>query len=274
MAQALETQKALFKLRPTIVNVLSTVCLLSLSSMPVVLAATTALGDVVSVDTMSTLDNSPLTRGEAVQRVVDYFDLKVTNAKLLQSCFLVPDECFFAFTAMSDFDGISFKPLILYPDVKSGNKYSDAINTATILGIVRGNINVDQTPFYPNHYLTRIQALKVIFGATGQLAWKEKFEMEDDYWYKQSLDKKFLISDIDPQSQEEWWYGRYGAFAISAGLIKNQESFRPNDAVTGKEMASFMQQAQNFKNQHISVTDVQTTQETQQPAVTIEQTLN
>lgn len=294
MAQALETQKALSKLRPTIVNVLSTVCLLSLSSMPLVFAETSPVDSAVPVDMEMTMedkgldvttepvptltsvdvsnsfnDNEPLTRGEAVQRVVDFFDLEVSHAKFLKSCFLVPDECFFAFTAMSDFDGISFDPLTLYPDVKSGNKYADAINTATILGIVRGHINIDQTPFYPNHYLTRIQALKVILGATEQLPWKEKFEMEDDYWNKQSLDKKYWVADIDPNSEDEWWYGRYVAFALDAGIIEDQKYLRPNDAITGSEMTELMERAQNSVIKP-PVLDAQPTQETQQPTVTIE----
>lgn len=321
MTQALETQKALSKLRPTIVNVLSTVCLLSLSSMPVVLAETSAIVDVMPVDIQMTMEteevdvaqnptpslttvevpvepivtpvvpevavptmtvvevndasneNTPLTRGEAVQRVVDFFDLEVSHAKLLKSCFLVPDECFFAFTAMSDFDGISFDPLTLYPDVKSGNKYADAINTATILGIVRGHINIDQTPFYPNHYLTRIQALKVILGATEQLPWKEKFEMEDDYWNKQSLDKKYWVADIDPNSEDQWWYGRYAAFALDAGIIQDQKYLRPNDAITGEELTELMERAQNTVNKPV-VIDVQPTEEIQPPPATSEQTLN
>jgi hypothetical protein len=281
MTQALETQKALFKLRPTIVNVLSTVCLLSLSSMPMAFAALSLENEILTVDNVadiqvsygSTHGDEPLTRGEAVQRVVDFFDLETHNQKFIESCFQVPDECFFVFSAMSDFDGITFDPLTLYPDVKIGNKYSEAINIATLLGLVHGYLSENQTPFHPNHYLTRIQALKVIFGATNQLSWKEKFEMDEDYWHAQSLDEKYRVGDVDPNSEDEWWYGRYVAFAIDAGLIEDQEYFRPNEAVTGAEMTEFMDRAKKFTDQP-TVIDEQAIQETQQQTVTMEQTLN
>jgi len=244
--------------------------------------------ETITQETTQTLDVSPLTgptfydapdaekiltRGEAIQNVVNFFDLENRYKTLIDSCYKFPDECFFVFSAMSDFDGIKFKPLLLYPDVSSGNKYAGAIDTATILGLVHGYLNEDQTPFHPNYYITRIQALKVILGASQLLSWKDKFELDEDYWQQQSQKGSFQVADVNGQNPDEWWYGRYVAFALDAGIAEDERYFRPNDAITSGEMTEFMARALDYENTNAQLNE-QAVPQTQQPTDPSTQAIN
>ena len=188
-----------------------------------------------------------MTRGEAISDIVASFDLKNARDGLITRCLSVPDDCFFVFSAISDYDDIQFSPLILYPDVFPANKFYDAINTATIFGLVHGYIGEESTPFHPDYPISRIQALKVIMGAAGLMDWKDKFELAQD------IPEKTPFTDIDPANPGMWWYTRYINKACETGLIDCAEGsiFRPYDGITRDELNQIITKAKTINPQVI-----------------------
>ena len=184
---------------------------------------------------------SAMTRGEAVSKIVAAFDLEKKQVKFLRDCIKHPDECFFVFAAMSNYDGIQFFPLILYPDVFPAYKYYGAINTASMLGLVHGYLEEETSPFHPEAEMTRIQALKVVLGAADLLKWKDKFEMTDaDYV------KDLPFTDPEITSTDGWWYSRYLGFALERELIDPVATFEPDRAITQSELNDLVARTIDF----------------------------
>jgi len=185
---------------------------------------------------LTNLDSGQLlNRGEAVDFIVASFKLKNKFKKFISSCARAPDECFFAFSAMSHYNGIQFSPLILYPDVFPAHKNYSAINIATMLNLVRGFLDEPNSPFHPEIGMTKIQALKVVLGASDQLRWKDKFEMTSAD-YHQDLP----YSDKEIYLPENWWYGRYMDFALQKGIIDKTEFFGCDQIITKGELAQMV----------------------------------
>jgi hypothetical protein len=184
--------------------------------------------------------NRMLTRGAAVSKIVESFNLKKNYCTYIAKCMSNADECFFTFAAMSSFDGISFSPLRLYPDVQPNYRYYDDINVASILGLVHGYMGEKSTPFKPEIVMTRIQALKVVLGAAELMKWKEKFEVGNI--------GESVFSDIDPLDDDKWWYARYANFAVMNGIITKDEKFYPDDVIRAAELILFIEKALEYKN--------------------------
>jgi len=191
-----------------------------------------------------------LTRGEAVNRIVEAFNLKTSKKAYIADCLAHADECFFVFSAMSDFDDISFQPLKLYPDVNENFRYYDSINIASMLGLVHGYLDEEKTPFKPEIVISRIQALKIVLAASDTMRWKEKFELE-------SLPKEISpFADVDADNPGMWWYSRYLNFALKANIIGNEEYFRPNDPVTLEELAQMVDNTIKYKEDSADDTQI------------------
>lgn len=166
-----------------------------------------------------------ISRGAAVSKIVQAFDLQSREKSFLNDCFLHLEDCFFVFGAMSHFDAISFQPLVIYPDVTSGYRFYDEIIIATMLGLVHGHLEEKNSPFHPRAAMTRIHAMKVILGAAKLLPWKERFEIAvqtNDY---------------------TWWYPRYVNFARESGFIEEEKAFQPDEPITEKEFENLLQHA-------------------------------
>jgi hypothetical protein len=190
-----------------------------------------------------------LTRGEAVSEVVTSFDLADKNHSLIKDCLQVPDDCFFVFSVMSDYDDIRFSPLILYPDVFPANKYYNAINTATILGLVHGYLGEQSTPFHPEDRITRIQGLKMILGAAGLMTWKDKFELIKDA-LTDSMPPVF--ADVNTGNPKMWWYERYIDKACEINVIDcNGGDFRPDETITKAELAGMVSKTLSYDAEKI-----------------------
>lgn len=177
-----------------------------------------------------------LTRGEAVSRIVQAFGLKNKYKTFLDDCMLHPDECFFVFSAQSDFDQITFTPLRLYPDVPLAYRYAEDIHVATMLELVHGYTNVEQTPFFPQKNITRIQALKIIMGAGEFIKWKERFELTD-------ADININLPFKDIQADKEWWYPRYLEVALNKNIIDSSKFFYPHKHISFLEFENMLQRA-------------------------------
>ena len=182
--------------------------------------------------------NLPLTRGAAVYRIIDSFELNRTRKTYLQECRQRPDECFFVFAAMSDYDDISFSPLNLYPDVFQKYRYYDAINTASMLGLIHGYLDENKTPFRPELAMTRIQALKVVLGASDRMDWKDQFELTEE-----ESGQRSVYMDNALSSEDNWWYHRYLIYAYDNNIVSEKDFFRPDEPVIVAELIEMMDNA-------------------------------
>lgn len=221
------------------------VSLILSSALPVYAQTQQMTGTTVVNSTQQTSNpNSQrfLSRGEAVHQTVQTFDLRKKNADFINDCLNHLDECFFAFTAATRYYQVSLNPLKLYPDVSSVYAYADDINLATMLGLVHGNVDEKNSPFYPRAYMTRIQALKVVLGAAKMMDWREKFELVRDLGNEDSLRAQTTIfKDVDAQKDDTWWYPRYVNFALDSGVIDAGEYFRPDEPITAAEYQYLLQ---------------------------------
>jgi len=189
-----------------------------------------------------------LTRGEAVNNIVEAFNLQKRQKSFLLDCLRHADDCFFAFSAMSDYDGINFSPLILYPDVFPAYKHYKAINIASMLGLVHGFLDENTSPFHPEEGMTRIQALKVVLGAADAMRWMERFELEQKSADSGGPDYLLPYRDIDPENDAMWWYSRYMRFALENGIMDSGEYFRPDEPVTEAELNDMITRALDFSS--------------------------
>jgi len=184
----------------------------------------------------------PVSRGEATYLILNKFDLKNKKRAFLNACAERPAECFFVFTAMSDFDDIAFEPFLkLYPDVTEKYRYYSAIIMASMLGLIHGYMDEEKTPFKPEIVMTRIQVLKVILGAADLLRWKERFELSPA-----ELEKNDTFADEALSNPEKWWYPRYLDFAVIHGLVPEGDLFRPDEPVTLGELMQILDSTQNY----------------------------
>jgi hypothetical protein len=172
------------------------------------------------------VDNSEyLSRGEATDLVVRHFNLEKKNENFLKECKKNPGECLFSFSARTNFDEFRLEPLILYPDVYPAYKYYKSINTASKLDIVSGYFAEADSPFRPEQKIKKIEALKLVFGASGMLDWKEKFELEQN-WLSFGGDK--------------WWYARYIAEAVNKGLWVTAQNVDTEEEISKKEFLEIL----------------------------------
>ncbi|MFA5830186.1 MAG: S-layer homology domain-containing protein [Candidatus Gracilibacteria bacterium] len=185
-----------------------------------------------------------LSRGEIVSRTVQAFDLRNKQKSFIQSCLTHLDQCFFAFTGMSRFS-IKLEPdLVLYPDVSVAYSYYDDVNLATMLGIVHGYIDEKESPFYPRSFMTRMEALKVILGASKLLDWKERFELVASLGGEENLEQQMTSFADVKGTGDHWWYPRYVNLALEKGIIDQDKSFRPNEYITEGEFQNMLDKAQ------------------------------
>ncbi len=183
-----------------------------------------------------------VTRAELVKVIIDAFDLRNRKKDFLESCYEHKEFCFFNFTAMSSFNGISIEPeLILYPDVFPNHKYYSYVNDATILGIVNGYLSADNSPFRPDTHVTKIQALKMILSASDLVPAKYKFELAEELGSYMALAKQFsYFSDINPLIDSMWWMPRYVNIAVEKGIIEKSKFFMPNEKISKDELNSWI----------------------------------
>ena len=198
-------------------------------------------GEVLGTE-RSYRDGDVVNRAELVKQVVDRLKLKEVRAENLDKCLEHREFCLFNFMAMSDFNGLSLDPLLLYPDINADHQYYEEINVATMLGIVNGYLSVDQSPFYPDKSVSRVQALKVVLGAAGLVDQKYKFELVQSLGSAENVaNQESLFLDVNPKITHMWWYPRYVNFAAEKGIVEASDLFRPDDDITMGELDDFIE---------------------------------
>ncbi|MFA6992684.1 MAG: hypothetical protein WC269_05430, partial [Candidatus Gracilibacteria bacterium] len=122
--------------------------------------------------------DKPVSRGELVSMVFEKFNLTERKKDYFDDCKKHLEFCLFNFITVSTFDNLKLSPdLILYPDVLPISKYYNNINFGTMLGLLNGYSAEIDSPFHPERNVSRIQALKIIFGAADLVSPKYKFEL-------------------------------------------------------------------------------------------------
>ena len=216
--------------------------------------AESATQEAAGVDTMETaggqtvdigVDNvdNLVTRGEAVHEVVTAFDLANKQKNFIKDCLFHLDECFFAFSARSDYDEIRFQPLILYPDVFPAYKYYKDINLASMLGVVQGYLDFKKTPFKPEDPVSRVQALKILLVAANLVPWKEQFELSQ----AEMTTKLVAAADIT-RNEDKWWYARYLNFALDSGIITEEELGLPDEQINRSKLQDMIEKTSAHLN--------------------------
>ncbi|MCC6643391.1 S-layer homology domain-containing protein [Candidatus Peregrinibacteria bacterium] len=176
-----------------------------------------------------------MTRGEAVDMTVKYFKLAEKNKQFLRECESDLETCLFTYSTRTNFHEFRLKPLILYPDVYPAHKYYKSINLATKLDLVRGYFNDEESPFRPEQAITKAEALKLVLGASGNLNWKEKFELDDQDIKLETQAKEVLVGMTD------WWYGRYVGRAKEKGLLDISQKVDPAANISREEFLTILE---------------------------------
>lgn len=189
-----------------------------------------------------------VSRAEIVYKVVNAFDLKEKNASFVSNCLDYREFCFFEFMARSNFSDIKLEPeIILYPDNLPGMKYYEEINLATILGVVNGFIEEENSPFLPEKEVSRIHALKIILGSSDLMEFKYKFELENSLGsLEEILNQSSYFRDVSAKISHMWWYPRYLNFAYEVGIVDKTEDFRPDDPITFSELNDMIEKTKEY----------------------------
>lgn len=211
-------------------------------------------GDVKTVNAPT---GNEVSRGELIKEVVERFDLKNTKASEITNCYEHKEFCLFNFLAMSSYDDVQLEPeLILYPDVSPGNEYYEYINIATILGVANGYMDDENSPFNQDMPITRVQALKIILGASDLVAAKYKFELIEELGGHQKLtSQETAFYDVDAKIDHMWWYPRYINFALQKRIIEEADYFRPDDYITRGELDLWIGNTLEYLNESDEETD-------------------
>lgn len=173
-------------------------------------------------------------RGEAVAMTVEQLDLAGRNGEFLNICDSDLAACTFVFSSRSKFADINLEPLILYPDVYPAYRYYGAINLATKLDLVRGYWEEENSPFRPEQPITKIEALKLLLGASGKLQWKERFELANEVVETAELPANLAGAGA-------WWYSRYLLKALQCGLWPTDLNWLVDAPLTREEFASMLE---------------------------------
>lgn len=193
-------------------------------------------------------DGEYITRGDFISIVIDSFDLKNKKKSLIDSCYEHKEFCFFNFSAKSLYDELTLEPeIILYPDVLPDDEYYESIVIATMLDLMNGYINEENSPFRPEGKVSRIQALKVILGAAELVESKYRFELINSLGsYDGLIVQDSYFVDVNPAIEHMWWYPRYVNFAVDNGIVDLGEFFRPDDEITVEEFYDMLTRTLEF----------------------------
>lgn len=185
-----------------------------------------------------------LTRAELITMVVESFNLLEVNESLIQDCYDHIEFCLFNFTTMSRYEAMNLDPadLRLYPDVPKDSRYAKEINLATMLGLINGFMNEQDSPFHPEREISRIQALKIVLSINKMVENKYKFELNTDDF------KNSYFEDISSEISYMWWYPRYTNFAVQKNIIENVRFFRPDDSITHAEALALIEKTASYLN--------------------------
>ncbi len=190
-----------------------------------------------------------VTRGELISITVERFNLKNKKSDFIRKCYEYRDFCFFNFLTMSSYDVQLDPDVVLYPDIPLDYKYYEDVTIGTMLGLINGYLNNEDSPFYPENFISRIQALKIVLGAADAVPPKYRFELVNILGSLDQLSNQFsYFADIDTRIDRMWWYPRYVNFAVESYIVDEGEFFRPDEMITKEELDDMIERALKFIN--------------------------
>jgi hypothetical protein len=188
-------------------------------------------------------------RGELISIIIERFDLKNKKSDFIRKCYEHRDFCFFNFLTMSSYDVQLDPDVVLYPDISLDYKYYEDVIIGTMLGLINGYLNNEDSPFYPENFISRIQALKIVLGAADAVPPKYRFELINILGSLDLLSNQFsYFTDIDTRIDRMWWYPRYVNFAVESDIVDEGEFFRPDEMITKEELDDMIERALKFIN--------------------------
>lgn len=189
-------------------------------------------------------------RGDLIKLVVETLNVQEKNKDFINQCYQYREFCLFNFLATSRYKDVKIEPeVLLYPDVKPNDPYYNEVVIATMLGIVDGFYNEDNSPFHPERQVSRIQALKIILVAADLVKPLYKFEVESP------KDENSYFTDVDYALPYTWWYERYLTFSVQNGLLEPYGAFRPEDNITSDELNGMMKSVLDYMQTANAQTD-------------------
>ena len=196
-------------------------------------------------------DEIGLSRGEIVRFMNEKFGLALVYKDLLSSCYSSPKSCLSIFLMNTNYDDVKVDngDLQLYPDVGKDNYYYDDINVATFLGIVQGYYQDRHSPFRPSRHITRMEAVKIMLGATKLVDWMYYDELASSIGGVENFSRlKTPFSDVTPSKDIMWWYPRYLNVACKVNMIDCEEDskFRPDEFITKDEFYDMLDRLDAF----------------------------
>jgi len=192
-------------------------------------------------------------RGDVVNRVVSEFGIKDSRKDYIENCYDYREFCFFLFSGQTSFNGFTLEPdIILYPDIPKTSPYYESVTIATMLGLVSGYADEPSTPFKPDDYITRIQALRIILAANQLVKPLYKFELVQILGSIDKISAQYsYFDDVDPSIPSMWWYPRFTNFAFENGIVAVVKNFRPDEFITQSELDSMLQNTIEFLKKEI-----------------------
>lgn len=180
------------------------------------------------------VEKQNLSRGDAVNLLVDGLNLKEKYAQYLSSCESSIDFCMFTFAIQSTNPDLSLADYLFYSDVPVLSPYFENVKVATMLNLIHGYFKEQGSPFKPNDPLKRIEALKVLLGAIEAVDWKYRFEIKDEI-------------DLNMPAYA-WWYPRYLLFAEEKGIIEDANNFRPDENISRDEFIDLLDAVKTYRD--------------------------
>jgi len=118
-----------------------------------------------------------------------------------------------------------------------------------MLGLVSGFVHESGTPFKPEANITRIEALKVVFGANKLVDPVFRFELIEMLEGLENVHNQFsYYKDVDPSISHMWWYPRFVNFAYEHALVPGRLYFRPDDFITKAELNDIIERTYQYLN--------------------------
>ena len=226
------------------------------------------------LETVFLPDELSVTRGEVMEYMHDKFNFPELYNEYLTRCYNDLDECFSIFLQVTNYDEVMIDPDYcerdargnclqstppfdihdskLYPDLPPDSPhYYYEVNLGTMLAVVQGYYEEDQSPFRPYRIISRIEALKVILGSVDMIDWIYYPELEALLGGIEGVTTQTAVfNDVVPSRQYMWWYPRYINLACKVDMIdcESGTNFRPDDFITEAELKEMLKRLRTFMN--------------------------
>jgi len=193
-------------------------------------------------------DELIVSRAEAVTAVINKFKITKLKFDKLNRCEKNIAQCLLIFKNQSKFNKITtdLKYRQLFPDVPKKYKFSKAINTGVLDGIVTGYYGDKNSPFKPDRAITRVEAIAMALRGIDMVPNLYYDELSAILGGKEKIkSQKSKCSDVNPKINSQWWYSRYLNKAIEIGII-DKGKCRPEQFLSEQELVEILNKLEKY----------------------------